>query len=351
MAKITEQTVKNQLKSGNLSPFYLIYGDEDYLVRLYADRIISVADGPFADFNISKFPETSDLTEAVNALCQMPAMGQTRVVAVYNPDVAKLSVKSIELLEKYLSDPSPASVLVIYFIGKGIGNGSASKKLISLAEKKGDLLKLDRLSRSELVKVLCKGAGKRGTLISAGTASMLIDYCGSDLNTLNRELEKLCAYAGGRQISDDDIRLLCPKSITEDAFDMVRAISSGNLSGALAILENLFKARQEPQAIFGALVYSYINLFRICSAECQNLSLEAAANRFNMKSAYPLKKSQREARQLGKKKVILCLSVLDECDADLKSSSADARLLLERTLVKLHAISKASEGRGGEAIR
>ena len=50
MAKITEATLKNQLKSGNLSPFYLIYGDEDYLIRLYADRIISVADGPFADF-------------------------------------------------------------------------------------------------------------------------------------------------------------------------------------------------------------------------------------------------------------------------------------------------------------
>ena len=143
----------------------------------------------------------------------MPAMGEKRVAAVYNPDTAKLSQKSLDLLEKYLSDPSPTSVLVIYFIGKGIGNSSASKKLTSLATKSGSLLKLDRLSRGDLIKILCKGAANRGCSMSSGVASLLLDYCGDDLNTLNRELEKLRAYAGNRQITDGDIKLLCPKSI------------------------------------------------------------------------------------------------------------------------------------------
>lgn len=344
MAKITEATLKNQLKSGELSPFYLLYGDEDYLISLYADRIISVADGPFADFNISKFPETTDLTEAVNALCQMPAMGEKRVAAVYNPDTAKLSQKSLDLLEKYLADPSPTSVLVIYFIGKGIGNTSASKKLMSLAEKRGSLLKLGRLSRSDLIKLLCKGAANRGCSMSTGAASLLIDYCGDDLNALNRELEKLCAYAGNRQIADGDIKLLCPKSITEDAFDMIRAINSGNISGALTVLGRLFTAREEPQAIFGALVYSYINLFRVVSAKKSRISLDEAAKRFNMKSAYPLIKSKREAESLGTDKIKQCLLTLDLCDKSLKSA-ADSRLLLEETLVKLYRISAAEGSR------
>lgn len=349
MAKITEATLKNQLKSGNLSPFYLIYGDEDYLIRLYADRIISVADGPFADFNISKFPEATDLTEAVNALCQMPAMGEKRVAAVYNPDTAKLSQKSLDLLEKYLSDPSPTSVLVIYFIGKGIGNSSASKKLTSLATKSGSLLKLDRLSRGDLIKILCKGAANRGSSMSSGVASLLLDYCGDDLNTLNRELEKLRAYAGNRQITDGDIKLLCPKSITEDAFDMVRFINSGDLNGALTVLGRLFAARQDPQAIFGALVYSYINLFRIISAKKSRISLDETAKRFNMKSAYPLTKSRRDAESLGEDKIKQSLLTLDLCDKSLKSSAADSRLLLEETLVKLYGIStgKVSQKSGG----
>ena len=67
MAKITESTLKEQLKSGKLCPFYFLYGDEDYLASVYADRVTSTADGPFADFNISKFPETASLNEPVHS--------------------------------------------------------------------------------------------------------------------------------------------------------------------------------------------------------------------------------------------------------------------------------------------
>lgn len=185
--------------------------------------------------------------------------------------------------------------------------------------------------------------------MSSGVASLLLDYCGDDLNTLNRELEKLRAYAGNRQITDGDIKLLCPKSITEDAFDMVRFINSGDLNGALTVLGRLFAARQDPQAIFGALVYSYINLFRIISAKKSRISLDETAKRFNMKSAYPLTKSRRDAESLGEDKIKQSLLTLDLCDKSLKSSAADSRLLLEETLVKLYGIStgKVSQKSGG----
>lgn len=343
MAKITESNLKEQLKTNNLSPFYFIYGEEDYLVSLYAGRIVSVADGPFADFNISKFPETTDLTEPVNALCQLPAMGEIRVVELFNPDIPKLSEKSLSLLEEYLKSPSPTSVLVIYLIGKPLGNSSAAKKLSALAAKYGSLLKLDRMTRSELIKVLCAGAGKRGSNMSAGVAATLIDYCGDDLNTLNREIEKLCAYAGNRQITDRDIALLCPKSINQDAFDMIREINSGNVDGALTVLSRLFTARQEPLVIFGALVYSYINLYKVSAAQKSRISLDQMAQKTGMKSAYALTKSQRDSQKLGEQKIRKSLEILEECDKNLKSTSADGRLLLEQTLIKLSRVAKGEK--------
>lgn len=343
MAKITESNLKEQLKTNNLSPFYFIYGEEDYLVSLYAGRIVSIADGQFADFNISKFPEATDLTEPVNALCQLPAMGEIRVVELFNPDIPKLSEKSLSLLEEYLKAPSPTSVLVIYLIGKALGNSSAAKKLSALAAKYGSLLRLDRMTRSDLIKVLCAGAGKRGSNMSAGVAATLIDCCGDDLNTLNREIEKLCAYAGNRQITDRDIALLCPKSINQDAFDMIREINSGNVDGALTVLSRLFTARQEPLVIFGALVYSYINLYKVSAAQKSRISLDQMAQKTGMKSAYPLTKSQRDSQKLGEQKIRKSLEILEECDKNLKSTSADGRLLLEQTLIKLSLVAKGEK--------
>jgi DNA polymerase-3 subunit delta len=41
------RTIDEQLKSGNLKPAYLLYGDEDYLKQLYRKRLLSatVKDG------------------------------------------------------------------------------------------------------------------------------------------------------------------------------------------------------------------------------------------------------------------------------------------------------------------
>lgn len=340
MAKITESTLKEQLKSGKLCPFYFLYGDEDYLASVYADRVTSTADGPFADFNISKFPETASLNEPVSALCQLPVMGQRRVVALYNPDIAKFSEKDLEDLENYLKSPCESSVLLIYLIGKGVGNSSQSKKLTALATKYGGLLKFGRMTRSELIKILCTGAAKRGSDMPSGAACALIDCCGDDLNTLNTELEKLCAFASGRSITERDIALLCPRSINQDAFDMIREINSGNAGGALTVLGRLFAARQEPIVIFGALVYSYVNLYRIAAAQKCRISLEQAAKDFGMKSAYPLTKSRRDAEKLGEEKIRKSLELLDDCDKRLKSTSADGRLVLEQAIVKLFEISR-----------
>ena len=210
--KITESTLKEQLKSGKLCPFYFLYGDEDYLVSVYADRIISTADGPFADFNISKFPETASLNEPVSALCQLPVMGQRRVVALYNPDIAKFSEKDLEDLENYLKSPCESSVLLIYLIGKGVGNSSQSKKLTALATKYGGLLKFGRMTRSELIKFYAPVRQKEARICPRGRPAHLSTAAETTSTPLTPSLKSFCAFASGRSITERDIALLCPRA-------------------------------------------------------------------------------------------------------------------------------------------
>ena len=67
------------------------------------------------------------------------------------------------------------------------------------------------------------------------------------------------------------------------------------------------------------------------------------AQKTGMKSAYPLTKSQRDSQKLGEQKIRKSLEILEECDKNLKSTSADGRLLLEQTLIKLSLVAKGEK--------
>ncbi len=267
-------------------------------------------------------------------------MGQRRVVALYNPDIAKFSEKDLEDLENYLKSPCESSVLLIYLIGKGVGNSSQSKKLTALATKYGGLLKFGRMTRSELIKFYAPVRQKRlGYALGGGLRTYRL-LRRRPQHPLTPSLKSFAPFASGRSITERDIALLCPRSINQDAFDMIREINSGNAGGALTVLGRLFAARQEPIVIFGALVYSYVNLYRIAAAQSAAFPLSRRQKDFGMKSAYPLTKSRRDAEKLGEEKIRKSLELLDDCDKRLKSTSADGRLVLEQAIVKLFEISR-----------
>ena len=342
MAKITESELKNQIKTASFSPIYILYGDEDYLVRHYSEQIMSsTVSGPFSDFNLTKFSETASLRDIIDAARQVPAMGNFRCCACFNSDVSKFTDSEIDYMISYLENPNVTSVILFYFIGMNPGNSKSAKKFISECEKYGSIVKFQTRSNEDLIKLLCSGAGKRGCTMSSFTARTLIEYCPNDMNTLINELEKLCAFKNGQEITDSDIKLLCPRTLNYDAFGMIRELNSGNANKAMAILGELFEARQEPIAIFGALVYSYVNMYRVMAARKNGISLDDFANSMGIKS-YQLKKAERDAKKLGIQKLIKSLDTLDECDKKLKSSAVDKHILLEETIIKLFRIAQGS---------
>ena len=54
MPQMNESDFKKHMETGDLSGLYVLYGDEKYLVRRYAGKLIRKAcgDNPFPDFNL-----------------------------------------------------------------------------------------------------------------------------------------------------------------------------------------------------------------------------------------------------------------------------------------------------------
>ena len=171
-------------------------------------------------------------------------------------------------------------------------------------------------------------------------ASYHVAYSGSDLNLLINELDKLCAYAAGREITQRDIDAVCIKSVEATAFDMVKALLRGKYADAYGMLDALFAQKTEPVMIAGALISSYVDMYRAKAALASGERVEAVAQAFNYKGReFRLRYAAQDASRLTLAQLGTCLDILSEADEALKSTRAEKRLVLEEAMLRLQCVA------------
>lgn len=345
MAEITEKELKKQIANGMFSPVYLLYGEEAYLKQYYAGLIAekSVAVG-FETFNLHKLEgKEASFDEIVDAAEQLPMMAERTCVLVRDFDLKALKGAQREKLEAFLNDP-PGTCSVVFWMDTIEVSPKQSRDwqgIIRLFAKSGSAACLGRRSAADLSRQLCASAKKRGGSLSPDTAAYLIAFSGSDLSGLLNELDKLCAYAEGREITQGDVEAVCIKSVEATAFDMVKALLRGNYAEAYRMLDTLFVQKTEPVMIAGALISSYVDMYRCRAALSSGERIEAVAQAFNYRGReFRLRYAAQDASRLSLGQLRECLDVLGKADEALKSTRADKRLVLEEAMLRLQCITK-----------
>ena len=135
-------------------------------------------------------------------------------------NVEALNAGELAKLYQLLEELSETTVLIISQSTLEIDAKRSAKwkKFIAAAEKNGTVVLLEKRGEIALEKQLVQWAEKRGCGLTQINAGKIIQLCGDDLLTLSSELEKLCAYAVGREITMDDIDLLVTKNLETTSF-------------------------------------------------------------------------------------------------------------------------------------
>ena len=331
------------MQTNTFAPVYLLQGDEQYLISHYVEQLAdTLVGGVMPDFNLSRIQgETAHITQIMEAAEGLPMMHDHRCILVWDYSPADESDAALKEWEAYLADPCEGNVVVFYYTTVKPAATKNWKQFLSACETYGGVLTLNKKSQQELVRLLCSGAGKRNCRMSASAAAYLVECVGEDLNTLLGELEKLCAYKMNQQIDERDIDVLCHKTLSATAFQMIREINRKNSAGALKILHHLYGMREDPIKILGALASSYVNLYRALAADEARLPLGEFGKSVGMKNVNGLQYSLKDARSLGGKRLDESLVVLSEYDKKIKSQSVDPKLLLEQVVVELLNIAGA----------
>ena len=238
------------LKKGMPAPAYLFYSDDAYLLSDAALRIKKLVPDEERDFKFHSFDlESSDFSapidQIVDVLNTVPFMGGRQVVVIEG--IRKLNAAGLKVLGRYLSNPSPTSLLAMFYEGKmkktTKDNLEACKQIaLNIAEK-------------DLPYWVQETAAQKGVEFPKSAVDYLIGTIGTEMGLLSSEIEKF-ASLGKAKVDKDEVASLIQGFGSGTAFDLIDAIQAKDSKRAFKLLSILAET-QDPQMLMGALNWHY----------------------------------------------------------------------------------------------
>ena len=102
------------------------------------------------------------------------------------------------------------------------------------------------------------------------------------------------------------------------------------------VLKTLLSQKEEPININSQLINAYVDIYRAKVFIAAGERADGAAKYYNYQNkAFRLTNAARDASKIDISAIRICLEILAQADARLKSSSVNKSLILEETIVKL----------------
>jgi len=235
-----------------LDPVYLLWGDEDLLVRQAVDLVAERAlQGGPAAFNRAE--GSAGVDGVVSGLLSQartpPMMGPRRLVVIREMENAK--VRDLDALLEYCASPVPSTVLLM--CGRKLpaaeGGKDRGARLRNLVRKQGcmERFRAEQQDPVAFVRARCTAAGCQ---IGGRQARALVEVVGRDLGQLAGEIDKLVAYVGGSgRIGTEHVEAVCSLLADAVVFDLSDAIVRGQAGLALAIAHRLLEEGHAPARV------------------------------------------------------------------------------------------------------
>ncbi len=344
MPEINESILKSHIKERKFSRAYLIYGNEAYLKRHYAGLIASkcVSEG-MEGFNLRSFDQENgnDIRELMDSTDTLPVFSDYCCTVIKDFPLDTMYSSDKKLFEGWIKELPETTVAVFWQDSDDINpkKDAKWKSVISLFSKYASVLCLDRLDKSSLAKTVMGGLKKRGADITAETAYYLIDSVGSDLNILLNEVEKLANFVRSGVVTKEDIDKICIKSLEANVFDLSKSLLSKNLARSMGILDKLFKEKEKPEAILGALAGNFIDIYRAKASVSAGKGADYLQEIYNYKNTgFRLRNAARDSGRLNMREVRKCLELLSRADSQIKMRVTDERITLERLITEIYKV-------------
>lgn len=230
---MSAQEIIQQLQNKEYKPVYWLEGEEPY----YIDKVIEYAEHSIlneseAGFNLHVFyGKDSDRGTIVNACMRYPMFSEKQVVIIKEAQ----HLKDVDMLESYINNPMPSTILVVGYKDKKLDGRSKLSKII---KQKHIYLLSEKLKEYKMDVWIRQMLDEHTLSITPMALTMLIDHIGTDLSRMENEIKKLSLNLQKRkQINENDIEQFVGISKEFNVFELQNALGRKDLSKAIRIIQ------------------------------------------------------------------------------------------------------------------
>lgn len=347
MPILKESDFKKHISSKQFSNLYFMDGEEKKLVGMYTDALVKKLMGDYPpEFNFHVFDSDSEITDVSVACDVMPFMSDKNCVKLVDFDLESMTTDDINALceiAKNLPDTTTI-ILTMTTVAPPLKAAKKYKKVRDIFEKNGVVADLGFRSAISLEKTVCKWANECGSKISPLIASKLINICSNDLNVLRNEIEKLSAFAGEDEITDEMISTMVAKNLQAKIYDLFDYVIAQNFDKAMSTVDVLFYQREEPVSILIALSNAYVDMYRARVALESGIPTKIMADELSYKNrAWVLDKMAKNSRRISTVALRRSLDALLDLNERMVSVTVNPRVEIEKLISRLILIARGEE--------
>ena len=251
------KSLNEDIKLGQFKQIYLLYGEEAYLKKQYKDKLTKaiLPDGDTVNYAYYEGKGINP-AELIDLAETMPFFAERRLIVIENSGFFKSATPELADYMKNMPD-----TVCFLFVENEVDKRG---KMYKAAKDKGRIVELGRQDEKTLLYWIASNVKREGRQIKESTARYLVSKTGTDMENLEKEMEKLFSYTLGRnEITVQDIDDICTTQITNKIFEMVEAVAVKQQKKALDYYYDLLALKEPPMRILYLLARQFKLLLEV----------------------------------------------------------------------------------------
>ena len=298
----------------------VFYGKNDFSIDAEISKIrLTVTHEEVREVNsLSLMENTVTKSEFLSAVLTVPFMANKRVVIVSNL-ISKLNSKKVlddsewsDIVEQLKLVPDSTDLIFReYDFDK---RNYLFKKISNLC----DIRHFPLLRPNELKQWVTDKVNNMGMTIDLKAVNLIVDFIGSDLRTIDSELNKLSLYSDEGLITESDVQVMVAYVKDQSIFRLVDLALEGRNSEALKITQILLNYGSSPNMIV-RMMQRQLRLLLIASdLRKRNIKTSEFSQRLSL-SGYPLQKTLEMERRFAFSKLLEIYNLILNSDIRVRS--------------------------------
>lgn len=344
---IDEFTFEKDIKSQNLKRCYIFCGFDEKIIEKCIDCIVKKVLKPnFLELNYMKFDGSTleNFIPVINACQTLPFMNNKKVVLIYravfiNDNSKNKSVlsgeKEFNSICEYINKIPEHCILIFYDILKN-KRDKIGRKIYKMDKINENVcvVKVDKLKGRQFENEVQILFDNRKKYIKKVELRIFCDLMqDSNFGIIENEVEKLCCYTHGRDITREDIKELFLKSNDEDIFDLVNPIANKKLKEALCTLDELIYKGVKINHILSMIERQFSILLKIKLAVNDKKDKNNIMNMLKIKSDYAYDIMFNQSKKFTMKQLRHAIELCLNTEQRIKKLSVNEKTEIELLII------------------